>query len=339
MESTRKPELFLKYGRRNRRDQQECSKIDVCLPVSSSGDQKKDCGEKLPSETLCNPDASMKMKCRAEASDFEAYMPESHVLGQCRGSIHGRNSLQRGTRKRKAKDDSSDSEIYTPRPRARGQRRNALHCSNSISQRGMLNTQMFQLYFENIWSGISEEKRKSFAYLDSLWFSLYRNGYKEKVLNWIKKKDIFSKQYVLVPIVLWSHWTLLILCQFTKESKSSSPCIVLLDSLQSANQSLEPEIRKFVLDIYRTQERQANRESIKHIPFLVPKVPQQNHGEECGCYVLFYANLFLENAPESFSFSDDYPYFMTEDWFSPKSLDDFRNRLGSVAAKSSSLCE
>lgn len=58
-------------------------------------------------------------------------------------------------------------------------------------------------FCRNIWSRISEEKRKSFAYMDSLWFSLYREGYKEKVLNWIKKKKVFSKKYVLVPIVLW----------------------------------------------------------------------------------------------------------------------------------------
>lgn len=338
MESGIKPQLFLKYGRRNRLDQKERSKMVVRLPVSS-GNEKNNCGKEHPCETLCYPDASMETKSRTKGSDFEAYMPEFHVLGKCRGSIHGRKSRQCGTRKRKAKDDSCDFEIYTPRPRARGQRRNALYCSNSITQQGMLNTETFQLYFENIWNGISEEKRKSFGYMDSLWFSLYRKGYKEKVLNWIKKKDVFSKKYVLVPIVLWSHWTLLILCHFREESKSSSPCMVLLDSLQSANQSLEPEIRKFVLDIYKTEERQANRESIKQIPFLVPKVPQQSRGEECGYYVLFYANLFIENAPESISFSDDYPYFMKEDWFSPGSLDDFRNRLGSVAARSSSSFE
>lgn len=55
-----------------------------------------------------------------------------------------------------------------------------------------------------MWRELSEEKKNEFAYLNSLWFSLYVNGaYKEKVLSWIKKKDIFSKKYVFVPIVLW----------------------------------------------------------------------------------------------------------------------------------------
>ena len=56
----------------------------------------------------------------------------------------------------------------------------------------------------DIWSRISEEQRNSFVYLDSLWFSLYmQSPFKEKVLNWVKRKNIFSKKYIMVPIVMW----------------------------------------------------------------------------------------------------------------------------------------
>lgn len=55
------------------------------------------------------------------------------------------------------------------------------------------------------------------------------------------------QELLLVNVLICrSHWTLLILCHFSEESKSASPCMVLLDSLQSANQSLESEIRKYV---------------------------------------------------------------------------------------------
>lgn len=55
-----------------------------------------------------------------------------------------------------------------------------------------------------IWNSFSEDKRKPFAYFDSLWFSLYRAASsKDKVLTWIKKEHIFSKAYVFVPIVCW----------------------------------------------------------------------------------------------------------------------------------------
>jgi len=47
----------------------------------------------------------------------------------------------------------------------------------------------------------------SYTYLDCLWFSLYKGGStKTKVLQWIKKKHIFLRKYIFVPIICW--WVL-----------------------------------------------------------------------------------------------------------------------------------
>lgn len=55
-----------------------------------------------------------------------------------------------------------------------------------------------------MWRTLSEDEKSDFTYLDSLWFSLHAKGdQKMKVLSWIKKKNIFSKRYVFVPIVQW----------------------------------------------------------------------------------------------------------------------------------------
>lgn len=55
-----------------------------------------------------------------------------------------------------------------------------------------------------VWESFSEDRKRSFAYMDSLWFSLYRDAsYRDKVLSWIDKKNIFTKAYVFVPIVVW----------------------------------------------------------------------------------------------------------------------------------------
>nr|POE55163.1 phosphate transporter pho1 like 3 [Quercus suber] len=77
-------------------------------------------------------------------------------------------------------------------------------------------------------------------------FLLGKLAYKAKVLTWIQK-DIFSKKYVLVPIVCWHHWSLLIFCHFGESTKSETrtPCMLLLDSLEKANpRQLESDIRK-----------------------------------------------------------------------------------------------
>ncbi|WCJ36212.1 Cysteine proteinases superfamily protein [Euphorbia peplus] len=193
-----------------------------------------------------------------------------------------------------------------------------------------LDSGKFSLYFENLWRRFSEDKRTCFTYLDSLWFGLYmKTHYKGRVLTWIKKKQIFDKKYVLVPIVCWGHWCLLIFCHFGESLKSEvrKPCMLLLDSLEMANpRRFEPDIRKFVLDIYRSEGKAENEKLISHIPLLVPKVPQQKSSDDCGNYVLYYIHSFIQMAPNDFSVTE-YPYFMDRQWFSPECVEPFLKEL------------
>ncbi|MQM02658.1 hypothetical protein Taro_035421 [Colocasia esculenta] len=64
----------------------------------------------------------------------------------------------------------------------------------------------------------------------------------------------------------------------------------------------------FVSDIYAAKGREESEEEIASIPLLVPQVPQQVNGTECGFFVLCYIYLFIKSAPQSFSLND-YPYF------------------------------
>ncbi|XP_057996109.1 probable ubiquitin-like-specific protease 2A isoform X2 [Hevea brasiliensis] len=205
-------------------------------------------------------------------------------------------------------------------------RKHECRIARVIKEKKRLDSREFDRYFQNLWRSFSEDKRTSFTYLDSLWFYWYmKASSKGKVLTWIKRKQIFLKKYVLVPIVCWGHWSLLIFCHLGEsfESKARTPCMLLLDSLEMANpRRLEPDIRKFVLDIYRSEGRDENKKLIYKIPFLVPKVPQQSNGEDCGIYVLYFINLFVKEAPEDFSIKD-YPYFMNQHWFSPQCMDNF----------------
>ncbi|KAJ4974243.1 hypothetical protein NE237_007417 [Protea cynaroides] len=203
----------------------------------------------------------------------------------------------------------------------------AIHENTVGKKKQRLDSDVFECYLENLWKGFSEDKKSSFTYLDCLWFSLYKKrSTKTKVLTWIKKKHIFSRKYVFVPIVCWHHWSLLILCHLGEnmESKKRTPCMLLLDSLEMTNpKRLEPDIRKFLLDIYRAEERPEREDLILKIPLLVPKVPQQRNGEDCGIFVLYFINLFVEDAPDNFSICEGYPYFMKDNWFGSEHFENF----------------
>ncbi|KAE8657134.1 Cysteine proteinases superfamily protein, putative isoform 2 [Hibiscus syriacus] len=75
-----------------------------------------------------------------------------------------------------------------------------------------------------------------------------------------------------------------------------------------------PDVNQFVFNIYKAEGRPENRQTIYQIPLLVPKVPQQGNGKECGNFVLYFIKSFVESAAENFSI-EDYPYFMKKDWF------------------------
>ncbi|KAK4419679.1 hypothetical protein Salat_2380800 [Sesamum alatum] len=159
---------------------------------------------------------------------------------------------------------------------------------------------------------------------------LFPDHCRQRVLTWIKKEKIFSKRYVFVPIVLWSHWSLLIFCHFGEslESKTRTPCMLLLDSLHTLDPlRLEPLIRRLVLDIYETEDRPESKDMVQNIPLLVPQVPQQRNGEECVFvhyprrrFVVIVLNTTLQ---------------MKEDWFTEEELEGFYGRLESLGIESS----
>ncbi|PWA74360.1 ulp1 protease family catalytic domain, Homeodomain-like protein [Artemisia annua] len=229
-------------------------------------------------------------------------------------------------------EEVRDSQVYHVQCTITRQRRGTR--SNMVNHARKLNSEKVHSYLEKLWLSFSEDKKSSLSHLDPLWYNMYSTGSnKEKVLKWIKKKDIFSRKYVFFPIVQWGHWSVLIFCHFGEslESKVKTPCILLLDSLEKTDHStqLEPLIRKFVLDIYGKLKRTEDKRLLRKMPFLVPKVPQQRDGEECGYFALYYIKLFVESAPESFSIYEGYPYFMTKDWFNSEEVDSFCKTLES----------
>lgn len=251
-------------------------------------------------------------------------------------SRHGTNiaDAHQKSKTKTVKVRGSDSSIFTfsipRRPRTKIKR---TFKGNKVLARSKekLNSRVFDNFLAKVWESFSEDRKRSFAYMDSLWFSLYRNAsYRDKVLSWIDKKNIFTKAYVFVPIVVWGHWNLLIFCHFGEnlQSATGSRCMLLLDSLEMTDprQQLEPDIRKFVQDIYKVGGRPETKDLISRIPLLGPKVPQQKDDTDCGNFVLYFIKLFLERAPENFSM-EGYPYFMKKDWFTFEDLDRFCENL------------
>ncbi|KAM0882360.1 hypothetical protein ACQ4PT_032351 [Festuca glaucescens] len=191
-----------------------------------------------------------------------------------------------------------------------------------------LDTGIFELCMEDLWTCIDPEKMRDYAYFDSLWFNIYTNeNDKSNVLRWIKAKKIFTRHYVFVPIVGWGHWSVLVLYNFGETKylgTEKGPRMLLLDSLKTTKPTrLRTAINRFVVDILKNEEREELEQFINEVELEFPEVPQQSE-DECGIYTLYFIYCFLviEELGEDLSKLD--ALFNPEEL---KNLEDIRNDI------------
>ncbi|XP_051179798.1 probable ubiquitin-like-specific protease 2B [Lolium perenne] len=197
-----------------------------------------------------------------------------------------------------------------------------------------LDTEIFEMCMEDVWTCIDPEKMTDYAYFDSLWFNIYTNeNDKSNVLRWIKAKKIFTRRYVFVPIVGWGHWSVLVLCNFGETKylgTEKGPRMLLLDSLKTKKPTrLRTAINRFVVDNLKNEEREEIEQFINEVELEIPEVPQQS-GDDCGIYVLYFIYCFLviEEMGEDLSKLD--ALFDPEEL---KNLEDIRNDIHAYREK------
>ncbi|KAK1385154.1 hypothetical protein POM88_022889 [Heracleum sosnowskyi] len=195
-----------------------------------------------------------------------------------------------------------------------------------------LSTAEFEAYVQIVWKKIPITLRYRCLCIDSLYFKAYMERNKrENVISWMVRDGSFAQRYVFVPICQANHWSLLILCNFGKDfNNTARPCILLLDSLETREENIEPDVRKFVFAMYKKWKPESSSQHIHNIPFRKPKVPQQKDGNRCGYYVIFFIYRFLLDCMDEFNIDNDYPSFMTQDWFTQSEFDSFSENLSYI---------
>ncbi|PWZ28936.1 hypothetical protein Zm00014a_002842 [Zea mays] len=93
---------------------------------------------------------------------------------------------------------------------------------------------------------------------------------------------------------------------------------------------------RFIIDIYKTEEREESKQFINKICLEFPKVPQQN-GDECGIYVLYFIRCFLLNKKltevlENKKLEEKFTQLFDDGWFNPEELENFRKDIHSFQA-------
>ncbi|TVU35173.1 hypothetical protein EJB05_17050 [Eragrostis curvula] len=127
-----------------------------------------------------------------------------------------------------------------------------------------------------------------------------------KLRRWWGSVDIFKKAYLILPINDMVHWSLIIVCMPTNEIESG-PIMLHLDSLglhdskelfDTIASFLEAEWRHLQKDSYDVP---FSRKIWEHLPRNIDKkgvpVPRQQNEYDCGLFMLYYIDRFIQEAP------------------------------------------
>ncbi|KAI4328244.1 hypothetical protein L6164_020616 [Bauhinia variegata] len=154
--------------------------------------------------------------------------------------------------------------------------------------------------------------------------------------RWWKGVNIFQKSYLLIPIHEDLHWSLVIICIPDKED-DTGPIILHLDSLGfHSSAPVFNKIRSFLREEWSYLDRECQSSDIpisskiwKNLPRriddkIVP-VPQQMNDYDCGVFVLYFIERFIEDAPQRLK-KEDLAMFGKK-WFKPEEASNLRGKI------------
>lgn len=157
-----------------------------------------------------------------------------------------------------------------------------------------------------------------------------------KFRRWWKGVNIFEKAYILLPIHEYHHWSLVIICIPDKDDETG-PILLHLDSLGlHSSRSIFDNIKSFLIkewNYLNQQEASSNYHIADRIWQNLPRridqrtitVPQQKNEYDCGLFVLFFMERFIEEAPQRLKKKD--LAMFGKKWFNPKEASDLRQKI------------
>ena len=127
------------------------------------------------------------------------------------------------------------------------------------------------------------------------------------VKKWTKKVDIFSKDFLIVPVNYKLHWSLGIVCYpgnvMEDNCKTNRRCCILgFDSLRKFRSSHFKEIIRYLNMAWRNRSAKIpSVSSAVKLPFnnercaCIPlQTPSQRNGKDCGVFLLHNCESFFD---------------------------------------------
>lgn len=168
---------------------------------------------------------------------------------------------------------------------------------------------------------------------DEAYAQMMREKYHTKVSKWTKTVDIFSKDYLFVPILRRHHWLLAVVCHpgeqpqpicsqptndnepIKFEGAAGRPCIIVFDSLNgvTGRSQLTYPLRYFLEREWQLRKQCERSFEKSFMPEYFPRTPKQPNDHDCALFVMEYVERLLAH-PEHVLASDHIEVDL-RDWF------------------------
>lgn len=193
------------------------------------------------------------------------------------------------------------------------------HDFKRLKSPNFLNDSIISFFMQyHLDTSVSPEVREQIHVFNSFFFSkikpLRRNPEDEVALKrasrWLKGVDIFSKDFLIMPVCEQDHWVLVIICYPANipNSKNRSarnddiyePAVLVLNSLPGYAPSVKKSLNHFLRYQWRVERKSIRRFPINEakkngIRLIFPHLPNQRNNYNCGVYILNYFYCFLKD--------------------------------------------
>ncbi|KAG0579324.1 hypothetical protein KC19_4G090600 [Ceratodon purpureus] len=173
---------------------------------------------------------------------------------------------------------------------------------------------------------VSSEDRDRFYFFNSFFFTKLLGNCSaftdidqcevdyDQVRKWTGDVNLFEEDYIFIPILRSSHWSLVVICNLSSltslpDKKTGSPCVYHLDLVEGKHESFEAQVRSYIIQVWMERYRDSDDRDRTilalacRMKYVRAKVPQQGNGYDCGLYLLHYVEVFLrETSSTDFNF-------------------------------------
>ncbi|XP_062581299.1 sentrin-specific protease 1-like [Saccostrea cucullata] len=170
----------------------------------------------------------------------------------------------------------------------------------SLAGLNWLNDEIINFYMNQLVErGEADGKPKVYAFNTFFYPKVMSQGH-DSVRRWTRRVDIFSKDYILIPVHLGMHWCLAVIDfkkkmirYFDSMGGNNMGCLNALKEYLCA-ESLDKKKQKFDLSEWKTE--------------ITKEIPQQMNGSDCGMFTCKFAEYITREADINFT-QEHMPYF------------------------------